>query len=179
MLAEVPSCSNLSPPRWITGPRWSEEPRIYLARYDVEPVIEPGDETKQVFTATVTIPIDRAAFESLKSGNSHLFLHGRSLFLASSERTTSRPSVSLTTSTSSDLSAGQAATTNVPAPPGQGRGDRQGPSEGHARGGRDLPPRTHESMFTADRAAAPPFLRNTCSALFVKLSGTDDRAWPQ
>jgi hypothetical protein len=57
-----------------------EKPRIYLARYDVEPVIEPGDETKQVFTATVTIPIDRAAFESLKSSNSHLFLHGEIAF---------------------------------------------------------------------------------------------------
>jgi hypothetical protein len=110
-----------------------EELRVdFLARYDVEPVVEPGDETKQVFTETVTIPIDRAAFESLTSGNSHLFLYGRSLFLTSSARTTSRPSASPTTSTPSDLSAGQAATTNVPAPPRQGRGDRQGPSEGHA-----------------------------------------------
>jgi hypothetical protein len=58
-----------------------EEPRIdYLVRYEVEPVIEPGDETKQVFTEPVSIPIDRAAFESLKSGNSHLFLYGEIAF---------------------------------------------------------------------------------------------------
>jgi hypothetical protein len=58
-----------------------EEPRVdFLARYDVEPVVEPGDETKQVFTETVTNPIDRAAFESLKSGNSHLFLYGEIAF---------------------------------------------------------------------------------------------------
>ena len=58
-----------------------EEPRVdFLAQYDVEPVIEPGEETKQVFTGTVTIPIDKAAFESLKSGNSHLFLYGEIAF---------------------------------------------------------------------------------------------------
>ena len=58
-----------------------EELRVdFLARYDVEPVVEPGDETKQVFTETVTIPIDRAAFESLTSGNSHLFLYGEIAF---------------------------------------------------------------------------------------------------
>jgi hypothetical protein len=127
----------------------------------------------------VTIPIDRAAFESLKSGNSHLFLHEEIAFsglLGEDYVQTFRFAYNFHVKR---FVAGQAATTNVPAPPGQGRGDRQGPSEGHARGGRDLPPRTYESMFTADRAAAPPRLRNTCSALFVKLSGTDDRAWPQ
>lgn len=63
---------------------WTEMvagPRVdFLARYDVEPVVEPGDETKQVFIEPVTIPIDRAAFESLKSGNSHLFLYGEIAF---------------------------------------------------------------------------------------------------
>lgn len=58
-----------------------EEPRVdFLARYDVEPVVEPGDETKQAFTETVTIPIDRTAFESLTSGNSHFFLYGEIAF---------------------------------------------------------------------------------------------------
>ena len=57
------------------------EPRVdFLARYDVEPVIEPGEETKQVFTLTVTIPIDKLAFESLRSGNSFLFLYGEIAF---------------------------------------------------------------------------------------------------
>ena len=96
---------------------WTEmvpKPRVdFLARYDVEPVIEnPVTRQKQVFTEPVTIPIDRSAFESLKSGNSYLFLYGEIAFLTSSARTTSRPSVSPTTSRPSDLSVGQAATTN-------------------------------------------------------------------
>lgn len=58
-----------------------EEPRVdYLARYAVQPVIEPGEETKKAFTETVAIPIDKVAFESLKSGNSHLFLYGEIAF---------------------------------------------------------------------------------------------------
>jgi hypothetical protein len=58
-----------------------EAPRVdHLARYDVEPVIELGEEAKQVFTERVTTPIDKDAFESLKSGNSHLFLYGEIAF---------------------------------------------------------------------------------------------------
>jgi hypothetical protein len=58
-----------------------ETPRVdCLARYDVEPVIEPGEETKKPYAAKVTIPIDKLAFESLKNGNSHLFLYGEIAF---------------------------------------------------------------------------------------------------
>ena len=54
-----------------------DKPRVdFLARFDVEPVIEPGAETKQTFPVKVTIPIDREGFESLKGSNSHLFLYG-------------------------------------------------------------------------------------------------------
>jgi hypothetical protein len=63
---------------------WTEmvaEPRVdFLARFDVEPVIKPGEETEQTFTQTVTVPIDKLAFESLKSGKSHLFLYGEIAF---------------------------------------------------------------------------------------------------
>ena len=48
--------------------------------YEVEPVIEPGDETKDVIIEAVTTPIDRDAFESLKSENSQLFLYGEIAF---------------------------------------------------------------------------------------------------
>ena len=101
---------------------WTEmvpKPRVdFLARYDVEPVIEPGDETKQVFTEPVTIPIDdRVAFESLKSGNSHLFLYGEIAFSDLLGVDYVQTSVSPTTTTPSNLSAGKAATTDPPAPP--------------------------------------------------------------
>lgn len=63
--------------------QWTEmvlEPRVdFLARYDVEPVVGPSGETK-AYTATVTVPIDRVAFESLKNRNSYLFLHGEIAF---------------------------------------------------------------------------------------------------
>ncbi len=63
---------------------WTEmapKPRVdHLARYDVEPVIEAGEETKETFVETVTIPIDKAAFKSLKGGDSHLFLYGEIAF---------------------------------------------------------------------------------------------------
>ena len=62
---------------------WTEmlEPRVdFLAQYDVEPVIEAGEETKETFVEKVTIPIDKAAFKSLKDGNSHLFLYGEIAF---------------------------------------------------------------------------------------------------
>jgi hypothetical protein len=63
---------------------WSEmveEPQVdFLVRYDVEPVIEPGEETQQAFTAKVTTPIDEIAFASLRKGDSYLFLYGEIAF---------------------------------------------------------------------------------------------------
>jgi hypothetical protein len=57
------------------------EPRVdFLARFDVEPVIEPGKITDKPVSQTVNIPIDPAAFESLREGNSHLFLYGEIAF---------------------------------------------------------------------------------------------------
>ena len=58
-----------------------DKPRVdFLARFDVEPVIEPGADTKQTFPVKVTIPIDKEGFESLKGSNSHLFLYGEIAF---------------------------------------------------------------------------------------------------
>jgi hypothetical protein len=63
---------------------WTEmvaEPRVdFLARYDVEPVIEPGKETYKPVSETLNIPIDRTAFESLRKDESHLFLYGEIAF---------------------------------------------------------------------------------------------------
>jgi hypothetical protein len=63
---------------------WTEmvpEPRVdFRARFNIEPVIEDGDETKEVFSQTVTVPIDKLAFKSLKSGASYLFLYGEIAF---------------------------------------------------------------------------------------------------
>ena len=115
-LAEAPRCSKSVAAQMDHWTEMVEEPRVdFLKRYDVEPVIEPGEQTEQVFTGRVTIPIDKAAFESLKGRQqSSLPLSGRSLFLTSSARTTSRPSASLTTSAPSDLSDGRAAITGAP-----------------------------------------------------------------
>ena len=52
----------------------------HLARFDVEPVIEPGKLTEQDFTQKLAIPIDKQAFESLQADNSRLFLFGEIAF---------------------------------------------------------------------------------------------------
>jgi hypothetical protein len=110
-----------------------EELRVdFLARYDVEPVVEPGDETKQVFTETVTIPIDRAAFESLTSGNSHLFLHGEIAFsdlLGEDYVQTFCFAYNFHAKRFVRWAGRYNKRARATAP---GRGDRQGPSEGHA-----------------------------------------------
>src|SRR4029077_5272758 len=79
--AEGPRCSNPLPPGMDHWTKMVEEPRVdYLARYDVQPVIEPGKETEKPFTERLTIPIDKLALESLKGGNRHLFLYGEIAF---------------------------------------------------------------------------------------------------
>ena len=58
-----------------------EQPGVdMLAIHNVEPIIDAGETTKRPFTKILTTVVDKTAFASIKSGNSHMFLYGEIVF---------------------------------------------------------------------------------------------------